>query len=93
MRKQRFPHLVGSKWTACDRTFGWRHFCVINRKQEGTILFAELVAACDPNVRFWLNAAILKDRRIWQPGWQSLVEQQQTAYENDLTEAELRSKV
>jgi tryptophan-rich hypothetical protein len=78
VRKQRFPHLVGSKWTACDRTFGWQHFRVINRKQEGKILFAELVAACDPTVRFWLNAAILKDRRTWQPGWQSLAEQKST---------------
>jgi tryptophan-rich hypothetical protein len=73
-RKQKFPHLVGSKWTANQKVDGWRHFQVVNRKNEGPWVFAELVAACDPNVRFWINAKLLKQRSLWQAGWQSLVE-------------------
>lgn len=73
-KKQKFPYLVGSKWTAQQKVDGWRHFLVVNRKNQGKWLFAEMVAACDPNVRFWLNAKLLKDRSQWQAGWQSLQE-------------------
>lgn len=75
-KKQKFPYLVGSKWTAKQKTWGWRHFQVVNRKNEGGIVFAEMVASCDPNVRFWLNAKALKDASMWQAGWKSLQEQQ-----------------
>jgi tryptophan-rich hypothetical protein len=73
-KKQRFPHLVGSKWTAQHETFGWRHFQVVNRKNENGLVFAELVAACDPDVRFWINAKGLKNRQVWTAGWRSLGE-------------------
>lgn len=75
-KKQKFPYLVGSKWTAQQATMGWRHFQVVNRKNQGSWVFAEVVAACDPEVRFWLNARLLKDRRLWQAGWQSLQERE-----------------
>ncbi len=71
-RKQKYPHLLGSKWTAHQKTEGWRHFQVTNRKQEGQWVFAELVASCDPTVRLWVNAKQLKNRSLWQPGWQPL---------------------
>jgi tryptophan-rich hypothetical protein len=70
MGKQKFPHLLGSKWTARESAFGWRHFQVVNRKNQGELVFAELVATCDPEVRFWINARTLKERRLWQAGWQ-----------------------
>jgi len=73
-KKQKFPHLVGSKWTAHQSMMGWRHFQVVNRKNQGMWVFAEMVAACDPAVRFWLNVQLLSDRALWQPGWQSLTE-------------------
>jgi tryptophan-rich hypothetical protein len=73
-KKQKFPYLVGSKWTATQKMWGWRHFQVNNRKQEGGWVFAEMVASCDPEVRFWVNAKSLKDRSAWHPGWQSLAE-------------------
>lgn len=76
-KKQKFPHLVGSKWTAQQETWGWRHFQVVNRKNEGAWVFAEMVAACDPSVRFWMNAKLLKDRSQWQGGWKSLNEQEE----------------
>lgn len=68
------PHLLGSKWTATHKTYGWRHFHVINRKDEGKWVFAEMSASCDANVSFWINAQQLKDSTIWQPGWLSLKE-------------------
>ena len=73
-QKQKFPHLLGSKWTAKQPTLGWRHFRVINRKNEGKWVFAELVAACDESVRLWVNAQALKDRDLWAAGWQTLEE-------------------
>jgi tryptophan-rich hypothetical protein len=75
-KKQKFPHLVGSKWTAQQPTWGWRHFQVVNRKNQGQWVFAELVAACDASVRFWINAQQLKKRSLWQAGWQPLNEMQ-----------------
>ncbi len=78
VKKQKLPHLIGSKWTAQASTFGWRHFRVVNRKNEGSLVFAELVAACDETVRFWVNAKALKNRGLWKPGWQSLLEQAQS---------------
>ncbi|MGF1520546.1 MAG: TIGR02450 family Trp-rich protein [Nodosilinea sp.] len=71
-RKQKYPHLLGSKWTARQKTEGWRHFQVANRRQEGPWVFAELVSSCDPTVRLWINAKQLKNRLLWQPGWQPL---------------------
>ncbi|HEY9616321.1 MAG TPA: TIGR02450 family Trp-rich protein [Microcoleaceae cyanobacterium] len=73
-RKQKFPHLIGSKWTAQQKIDGWRHFQAVNRKNQGQWVFAEMVSACDPTVRFWINAKLLKDKRIWQAGWRSLQE-------------------
>jgi tryptophan-rich hypothetical protein len=74
-KSQKYPHLLGSKWTARQTTFGWRHFQVANRKHENGMVFAEMVAACDPTVRFWVNAKGLKNRMLWSAGWQSLQEQ------------------
>ena len=71
-KKQKFPHLVNSKWTSCAEMWGWRHFRVANRKNQKAWVFAEMVAACDETVRFWVNAQSLKDRSLWTPGWQSL---------------------
>lgn len=73
-KKQKFPHLLGSKWTAKQATWGWRHFQVINRKNQGQWVFAELVASCDDSVRFWINAQQLKDRNLWLPGWKTMNE-------------------
>jgi tryptophan-rich hypothetical protein len=73
-QKIKFPHLVGSKWTAQQSTWGWRHFQVLNRKNEGAWVFAEMISSCDPSVRFWINALQLKKRHLWQAGWQTLAE-------------------
>ena len=73
-KKQKFPYLVGSKWTARQTTWGWRHFQVANRKNEGKWVFAEMVASCDPSVRFWVEARQLKNPALWHAGWLTLQE-------------------
>jgi len=83
-KKQKFPYLLGSKWTACQRTLGWRHFQVINRKNQGEWVFAEMVASCDKNARFWVNAQQLKDRNLWTPGWKTIEEMRQPEDNFDL---------
>jgi tryptophan-rich hypothetical protein len=72
--KQKFPYLIGSKWTSKQTTWGWRHFQVINRRNEDKWVFAEMVSSCDPTVRFWLNASQLKDQALWEAGWKTLGE-------------------
>jgi len=74
MKKQKFPHLLGSKWTAQQPTLGWRHFQVVDRKNQGKWVFAELVATCDASVRLWINAQVLKQKSLWVAGWQTLEE-------------------
>jgi tryptophan-rich hypothetical protein len=69
MAKRLMPRL-GSSWTARQTTWGWRHFQVRNIRRQGEFTFVEMVAVCDPKVRFWLNAQQLADRELWQPGWQ-----------------------
>lgn len=70
----KYPHLVGSKWTAQEKVDGWWHFEVVNRKNKGKWVFAEMVATCDPTVRFWINAKNLNDPTLWIAGWVSLGE-------------------
>lgn len=61
--------VVGSKWTAHERTFGWRHFIVLSRRKQGAMNFVELGSTCDESVRFWVNIANLKSRERWSCGW------------------------
>lgn len=63
---------VGSAWTAQEPLWGWRHFQVKNIQRRDRFTFVEMVAVCDPQVRFWLNAQQLRNRTLWQPGWHSL---------------------
>ena len=70
LKKQKFPYLLGSKWTARQKVDGWMHFRVVNRKNQGKWVYAEMVAACDPKVRFWMNAKLLNDNSQWKTGWQ-----------------------
>ncbi|XP_057835070.1 uncharacterized protein LOC131045501 isoform X7 [Cryptomeria japonica] len=74
----------GSKWTARETTFGWRHFIVYS-KQRGSAKdwFLEMVATCDKDTHFWINSKNLKsslhdiggpkfvwqDRERWSMGW------------------------
>lgn len=65
--------LVGSKWTARQRTFGRTHFFVsklhVSKPTKST--YALMVAACGTSneTQFWLNAKTLKSRELWSSGW------------------------
>ncbi len=70
--------VVGTKWTALERTFGWRHFEVKEymhvlkadpRKKNGKQTYVLLEATCDASVRLWVDIEILKSRQIWSAGW------------------------
>ena len=78
-QKQKFPHLLGSKWTAKQKTWGWRHFEVVNRTNQDKWVFAQMVSSCDNTVCFWINAQQLKDRDLWTPGWTTLTQLNQEA--------------
>lgn len=62
--------IVGSKWTALERTLGWRHFCVAqkmvvsNGKQ-----FLLMVATCDERAKIWVPLDVVRCRDVWAPGW------------------------
>jgi len=44
-----------------ERTFGWRHFRVKSKRRAGNKeWFVEMVATCDENTQFWVNAQNLK---------------------------------
>ena len=83
-QKQKFPFLLGSKWTAKQKTWGWRHFQVTNRQNQGKWVFAEMVASCDPQTKFWLNATQLKDDSLWLPGWKTIQEIEKIEDSNDI---------
>ncbi|KAL4531475.1 hypothetical protein Ndes2526B_g04412 [Nannochloris sp. 'desiccata'] len=61
--------VVGSSWTAMERTIGWRHFRVTQKKKQGKDVFVCLEATCDSNVSLWTNIKNLKDRGTWAAGW------------------------
>ncbi len=88
-RRIKFPHLVGSKWTAVHAVMGWRHFQVRCRqdrtppnpdskgspKDKRSIVWAQMQSVCDESVQLWVNANTLKNPDLWQAGWLSLSEE------------------
>lgn len=75
------PKIVGTQWTAAERTLGRTHFrCAAKRRApgegggdglpaSGCQWFVLMVAACDESVRLWVEARSLRDRARWTPGW------------------------
>lgn len=61
--------IVNSAWTAMERTLGWRHFRVTQKRKQGKDTFVLMVATCDENVQLWVNIKNLKDRAAWAAGW------------------------
>ncbi|OAE19941.1 hypothetical protein AXG93_1520s1140 [Marchantia polymorpha subsp. ruderalis] len=62
--------IIGSKWTAMESTFGWRHFRVHSKRRgSGKDWFVEMSATCDESTRFWVNVKNLKERERWSMGW------------------------
>jgi len=61
--------IVSSKWTAMERTLGWRHFLVGQKRKERKDTFVLMISACDQNTQLWVNIKNLKDRAAWASGW------------------------
>lgn len=61
--------VVGSKWTAMERIFGWRHFECKQKMKISKRTYLLLVATCDDTARLWIHADILKSRDVWAAGW------------------------
>ncbi len=45
-----------SKWTAMQRTFGWRHFRVGQKLKQEKETLVLMVSTCDPETRFWVGS-------------------------------------
>jgi phosphoribosylformimino-5-aminoimidazole carboxamide ribotide isomerase len=54
------------------RTGGYRHFRLLGSCGRGRQRAVELAAVLDPAVRLRVPLAELRDRQLWQPGWQQL---------------------
>lgn len=53
-------------------TRGFRHFRLIGERGRGRQRAVELAALLEPGFRLLVPLAHLRDRQLWQPGWQSL---------------------
>lgn len=45
---------AGSKWTAMERTFGWRHYSVLQKRGQGRETLVLMVSTCDSSTQFWV---------------------------------------
>ena len=65
-----------ARWTAQasnrERSGGYRHFQLLGDQGKGAGRAARLEAVLDRTVRLLVPLQELRDRSLWQPGWQSL---------------------
>lgn len=47
--------LSGSKWTARQKVFGWRHFEVKDKRKTSSAIYALLTSTCARDVQFWVK--------------------------------------
>jgi phosphoribosylformimino-5-aminoimidazole carboxamide ribotide isomerase len=57
---------------ALQRTGGYRHFRLLGERGRGRERSAELMAVLNPRCRLVVPLQQLRDRQLWQPGWQPL---------------------
>ena len=55
-----------------SRSGGYRHFRLLSERGRGAQRAAELAAVLEPDFRIVVPLLELRDRGLWQPGWQSL---------------------
>ena len=64
------------RWTAqsasLGRSGGYRHFQLLGEQGKGPERAARLEAVLERSVRLLVPLRELRDRSLWQPGWQSL---------------------
>lgn len=61
--------VVGSSWTALERTLGWRHFNATHKLKAGKQVYVLMMATCDNSACIWVNLQNLKERERWASGW------------------------
>ena len=92
--------VVGTKWTALERTFGWRHFEVKEvthvlkadpTKKNGKQTYVLLEATCEASARLWVDIEILKSRRVWSAGWLQKETLQRLLAEDEHGEGDVQS--
>ena len=47
---------AGSKWTALQRTIGWRHFRATQKMKAGKNVYALMMATCDSSACIWVRS-------------------------------------
>jgi phosphoribosylformimino-5-aminoimidazole carboxamide ribotide isomerase len=82
----------GPAYTAQDplpaRRGGHRHFRLVGVRGRGRQRAAELAAVLEPGFRLVVPLAELRDRHLWQPGWQPLRRPMQVIPAIDLLEGQ-----
>jgi phosphoribosylformimino-5-aminoimidazole carboxamide ribotide isomerase len=70
------PMPIGIAWTAQPAALassgGYRHFALIGERGKGGERAVELAAVLERSFRLVVPLRSLRDRQLWQPGWQSL---------------------
>lgn len=46
---------LGSKWTALETTFGWRHFRAMQKRRKGKDTYLLMTATCEETTQFWVS--------------------------------------
>ena len=54
------------------QTQGYRHFALLGERGQGAERAAELQAVLAPDYRLVVTLLELRNRQLWQPGWQPL---------------------
>ena len=67
---------------------GWRHFAVLGLRGQGKQRSAELQAVLDRSVRPVVPLQELRNRSLWQPGWQPLQRSMQVIPAIDLLDGQ-----
>ena len=45
-----------------QRTLGWRHFHITDKRKAGGETFVCMVSTCNNDTKLWLNSSVLKGR-------------------------------
>lgn len=63
---------INASWTTIEDKYGWRHFRIVDRRWSDKKLEVELMAVCDREVRFWIEAKEMGDPALYITGWRDL---------------------
>jgi tryptophan-rich hypothetical protein len=62
--------LINANWTAVEAIQGWKHYRICARRRDDREkLELEMMAVCDREIRFWVERSVLRDPKLWSPGW------------------------